>query len=230
MKKNTALAIITARGGSKRIPKKNIKLFAGKPIIHYSIKAALQSGIFEEVMVSTDDNEIADIAIKAGANVPFFRSAKTSDDYATTSDVLREVIQEYQKLKKRYKFCCCLYPTAPFITAERLKESFAHLKSSNTDSLIPIVRFSYPIQRAFCVSDNRLQYLWPENINKRSQDLEPAFHDIGQFYWFQADSLLINKQIYTNNTSYIEIPESEVQDIDTEEDWIIAEMKYKMKI
>ncbi len=221
-----AVAIITARGGSKRIPKKNIKLFAGKPIIHYSIQAALQSGIFDEVMVSTDDAEIADIAKQAGAVVPFLRSSKTSDDYATTADVLSEVLLQYKEQNILFDYGCCIYPTAPFVTADKLKKAFEILLNKNADSVIPVTRFSFPIWRSFKMEDEKISFNWPENALKRSQDLPPAFHDCGQFYFFNTDRFLETKALVTANTFALEVPESEVQDIDNEEDWIVAEIKY----
>ena len=224
------LAIITARGGSKRIPKKNIRPFLGKPIIAYSIEAALKSRIFDEVMVSTDSQEIADVAIKYGAKVPFFRSAKNSDDHSTTAEVIEEVLLEYQKQYKEYDYVCCLYPTAPFITKERLKEAWQLLKQEHADSVLPVVPFSHPIQRSFKIdSDQNLKMNWPENVNARSQDLPSAYHDVGQFYFIDVKKFLIQKKMFMNNILPIIISELEAQDIDNEEDWQIAELKYKLK-
>lgn len=221
----STVAIITARGGSKRIPKKNIKNFCGKPIIAYSIEAALKSELFDEIMVSTDDLEIAEVAKKYGANVPFMRSEKNSDDYATTEDVLKEVLKEYLKRKQQFEWVCCIYPTAPFVTSEKLIESFKYLQKSDADALNPVVKFSYPPQRCFIIDNGFLQYKWPENINARSQDLEPLYHDVGQYYFWKADKLL-------NDTIEKFIPylldELQVQDIDDLNDWKLAEIKYKM--
>jgi len=221
-----AVAIITARGGSKRIPRKNIKEFLGKPIIQYSIDAAMRSGIFEEVMVSTDDDEIAAIATKLGAIVPFMRSTNTADDYSTTAEVLTEVLKQYNNIVKHYGFGCCIYPTAPFVTAEKLKKAYQLLQSNSADSVIPVTKFSFPIWRSFKMEEGKLSYNWPENATKRSQDLPPAFHDCGQFYFFNVDKFLETKSLVSANTFAIEVPESEVQDIDTAEDWRIAEIKY----
>lgn len=224
-----SVAIITARGGSKRIPRKNIKLFCGKPIIQYSIEAALNSKIFDEVMVSTDDLEIAQISKKLGAKVPFMRSAKASDDFATTVDVLLEVFSEYEKLSKYFKYACCIYPTAPFITSKKLKNAMDVLIKNDSDSVVPVVKFSFPPQRGFIINqNNRLEYEYPKFQNCRSQDLEPIYHDCGQFYCFKVDSFRKFKNIITNNTSPIIMPELEVQDIDNMEDWHIAEIKYKL--
>lgn len=223
-----SIAIITARGGSKRIPRKNIKNFLGKPIIAYSIAAALEAGCFDEVMVSTDDHEIAEVARGLGAHVPFLRSSETSNDFATTSDVLIEVLNEYRRLDSPFNHACCIYPTAPFVTVERLVQAYELLKQTGADTVLPVVRFSFPIQRALAIEDNRLKVLWPEHLNTRSQDLTPAFHDSGQFYVFQVTRFLETKDLFGRNCVPIELPESEVQDIDTEEDWKIAEMKYSL--
>ncbi|TMI64952.1 MAG: pseudaminic acid cytidylyltransferase [Bacteroidetes bacterium] len=221
-----SVAIITARGGSKRIPRKNIKNFSGKPIIQYSIDAALSSGIFNTVMVSTDDDEIAEVAKKAGAEIPFLRSADTSNDFATTAEVLNEVLLKYKSARTNFDYGCCIYPTAPFVTAEKLKKAFELLVKNNADSVIPVTRFSFPIWRSFKMEDGKLAYNWPENASKRSQDLPPSFHDCGQFYFFDIKNFLESKSLVTNNTYALEVPESEVQDIDNEEDWKVAEIKY----
>ena len=222
------LAMITARGGSKRIPRKNIKEFNGKPIMAYSIEAALKSGVFDEVMVSTDDEEIAEIARKYGATVPFMRSEKTSNDFATTVDVIDEVIGEYHARGKDFDVFACIYPTAPFITAERLKEAVEKLSASDADSLIPVVRFSYPPQRAMEIHDGRLVFRQPENLRTRSQDLEPHYHDVGQFYVAKTESFLKNKGIMVGQILPMELSELEVQDIDNEVDWKLAELKYQL--
>ena len=224
------VAIITARGGSKRIPRKNIRDFLGKPIIAYSIQVALESKLFDEIMVSTDDKEIADIAISYGAKVPFFRSEKNSDDYAGTADVLKEVLEEYAKLGKIFDWMCCIYPTAPLVTADKLIESMKKLQEINADALIPIVKFSYPPQRSFVMNEKRfLEYKYPENIFKRSQDLEMLYHDAGQFYFIKVETFMKNKTLVCKNTIPLIVDELSVQDIDTEEDWKMAELKYKMR-
>lgn len=224
----SSLAIITARGGSKRIPRKNIKEFLGQPIIAYSIKAALESGIFDTVMVSTDDEEIADISRRYGAEVPFLRSEKTSNDFATTADVLREVIEEYKKLGREYDNCCVLYPTAPFVTGRKLSDAMEIITSGKADSVLPIVKFGFPPQRAFVVNDGIVSYKMPEFAKSRSQDLEPMYHDCGQFCCFKVDMFMKNNSVVAERTSAIIVPESEVQDIDTLEDWKLAEIKYSM--
>ena len=225
----SSIAIITARGGSKRIPRKNIKDFLGKPIIAYSIEAALGSGVFDEVMVSTDDEEIAEIAKKYGAKVPFFRSEATSNDFATTADVILEVLDYYNKnLEKTFDHFICIYPTAPFVTADKLKDAYGQFKREDADSLVPVVRFSFPPQRGFKCENGIIQYLHPEFERTRSQDLEPIYHDCGQFYICKADAFTEKKTLILNKTVPFFISETEVQDIDTETDWVIAEQKYKV--
>ncbi|MCI8306938.1 MAG: pseudaminic acid cytidylyltransferase [Lachnospiraceae bacterium] len=222
------IAIITARGGSKRIPGKNIKSFCGKPIIAYSIEAAAGSGIFDEVMVSTDDRNIADISVEYGAKVPFLRSEKTSDDYATTNDVLMEVLEEYSNRGERFDTACCLYPTAPFVTSDILRNAYNILQGSDSDTLIPVVAFSYPVQRAFVIRDGYLSYEYPEYMKARSQDLVPRYHDAGQFYMFRTGPYISNGTFISDNIIPYVMPQTHVQDIDNEEDWIIAEMKYNI--
>ena len=222
------IAIIPARGGSKRIPRKNIKQFCGQPIIKYSIDAAIASGCFDEVMVSTDDAEIAEIAKSYGVQVPFMRSECNSSDFASTADVIKEVLIEYERIGKTFEYFCCIYPTAPFVTSERLREGMHLLEQNNSDSVLPVVRYSYPIQRSLKIVDGRLVMLYPENYLKRSQDLMPVYHDSGQFYCMKTSSLLVQMKLFAENTTAIILPESEVQDIDNEEDWKIAEVKYKV--
>lgn len=223
----SSVAIITARGGSKRIPRKNTLPFLGKPILTYSIRAAIDSGIFDEVMVSTDDEEIASLAREAGASVPFMRSPQTSNDFAGTADVLLEVIDKYREAGKNFDEVCCIYPTAPFITAERLKDAMIKLRNSKSDTLLPVVRFSYPPQRALVLSGEELVFKYPEYINSRSQDLEAHFHDAGQFYIMKTEAFLQNREIMKGHILPYELPETEVQDIDTMSDWKIAEIKYQ---
>ena len=217
------LAIITARGGSKRIPRKNIKEFMGNPMLAYAINAAEKSGIFEEIMVSTDDKEIAEIAKKYGANIPFMRSEKTANDYATTGDVLKEVIDEYKKRGKIFDNICCIYPCVPFLTGEILKDAYDKFIKSEADRLTPVVKYSFPIQRAFKLNkEGFLEYREPENASKRSQDLEPMYHDVGMFYFYRYNKL------DSQNIVMYEMDEAVIQDIDTEDDWKMAELKYKV--
>lgn len=222
------IAIITARGGSKRIPKKNIRDFCGKPIIAYGIEAALESSLFDEVMVSTDSEEIAEIAKKYGAKVPFMRSAKTSNDYATTADVLLEVLECYKNNGKEFDTMVCIYPTAPFITSEKLCKAVDILEGSDVVEVLPVVRFSYPPQRGYIENDGTLEMKCPEYLNSRSQDLEPIYHDVGQFYCYNTKKYLECNGKITSGIAPIVVSELEVQDIDNEEDWKIAELKYKL--
>lgn len=216
------LAIIPARGGSKRIPRKNIKDFLGKPIIAYSIQAAIDSGLFDEIIVSTDDVEIAQISKELGAGVPFMRSSQTADDHATLADVIDEVKNSYLKLNKQFKYVCCILPTAPLITSMNIQKGYSVLTEKGVDSVRPVVSFSYPIQRAIKMNNGKVEMFYPEYQNTRSQDLEPAYHDAGQFYWMKFETGLRG----TNKYGF-EISEMQVQDIDNEKDWYIAEIKYK---
>lgn len=222
------IAIITARGGSKRIPRKNIKEFCGKPILAYSVEAAVDSGVFDRVMVSTDDEEIAQIGRAWGAEVPFFRSDRTANDYASTSDVLLEVLEEYEKRGEQFDIGCCIYPTAPFVTGEKLRQAVERLGESDADSLIPVVSFSYPPQRALVVEDGRLVFKYPEYLDSRSQDLQPHYHDAGQFYVFRTEAFRRTGKVMAGNILPLEVTELEVQDIDNLTDWQMAEMKYRL--
>ncbi|PWD97681.1 pseudaminic acid cytidylyltransferase [Marinilabilia rubra] len=218
------IAIIPARGGSKRIPHKNIKHFLGKPIIAYSIEAAINSDLFDEIMVSTDDYEIAEVAKQHGARVPFLRSEENSDDFATLADVIDEVKRQYLEQGNLFDNICCILPTAPLLTVDNLKKGYDLLSNRNVDSARPVVRFSYPIQRALRLDGNKKIGMFNDEYKDcRSQDLEAAFHDAGQFYWMKFDIGLRG-----NNKFGFEIPETMVQDIDNEQDWVIAELKYKM--
>ena len=221
------LAIITARGGSKRIPRKNIKKFCEKEILAYSIEAARRSQVFEEVMVSTDDVEIAEVAKKYGAAVPFLRSAGASDDFADTDTVLREVVQEYKKRGVEVEEFCCLYPTAPFVTGEVLCKAYEHFRETVADELVPVVRFSYPPQRGFVLDGVNLLYRWPEYKDKRSQDIEPIYHDAGQFYFMRSSALFRSPESEYKRVAFI-LNEMQVQDIDTIEDWELAELKFRL--
>lgn len=223
-----ALAIIPARGGSKRIPRKNIKPFLGKPIMEYSIQAARACKCFDEIMVSTDDKEIAEIAISAGAQVPFFRSTEASSDTAGTAEVLIEVLYEYEKRGMYFEYLCCIYPTAPFITAQRLSYAKSLLMENNVDCILPVTKFSYPIQRGLIIENGYARMLWPENYSKRSQDLQDVYHDCGQFYFLNTQSLIKQKSLFPEKTMTIIVPETKVQDIDNESDWKIAELKYSL--
>jgi N-acylneuraminate cytidylyltransferase len=222
-----SIAIIPARGGSKRIPRKNIRDFLGSPIISYPIKAALDSGCFDEVMVSTDDEEIAAVAKKYGAKVPFFRSEENSSDYANTVSVILEVLDQYRDLGQEFDMGCCIYPTAVFASVDLIgKAKETLLESSELQSVFPVLRFSYPVQRGLKSDNGIVQMVWPEHLNARSQDLEPMYHDSGQFYWYRTADLLEQKRLFMDKSFGIEIPETEAQDMDNFLDWEIAEIKY----
>lgn len=228
------VAIITARGGSKRILGKNIKDFCGKPIMAYAIAAALDSRLFDEVMVSTDSPEIAEIAKAHGASVPFMRSPSASDDYATTADVLHEVLSAYAEREKSFDFMCCLYPTAPFVTAEKLRVAHTAFMESGADMLEPVVAFSYPPQRSFSIEAGLLAYNYPEHVRTRSQDLPTWYHDAGQFYFYRVEAFRRSVEGSSEQGGYdlrcvpFVMNEMEVQDIDTLMDWQLAEAKYRL--
>lgn len=224
---NKKLAIITARGGSKRIPQKNIKEFCGKPILYYSIEAARDAGIFDEIMVSTDDKEIAGLAKKAGASVPFFRSRETAGDYASTDDVIMEVLKAYEALGQIFDAFCCIYPTAPFLNGTRLREAMMLLEKA--DSVMPVVPFSYPPQRGLIIREEGfLARQFPAYSATRSQDLPKIYHDCGQFYACRTEPFLQAGTTDVEKLLPLVLTEMEVQDIDTPQDWALAEIKYKL--
>lgn len=224
----SSVCIITARGGSKRIPRKNIRAFLGRPIISYSIEAAIESRLFEEVMVSTDDEEIASVSMSYGASVPFMRSPENGGDHATTYDVLAEVVEQYGKRGREFDTLCCIYPTAPFVTAEKLRAASAMLDGA--DTVLSVVRFSFPPQRGLVGKGACLSYWHPECATARSQDLEPVFHDAGQFYFCRISELLYSGAVVGARTKGFEVSELEAQDIDNISDWEIAEIKYRRMI
>jgi pseudaminic acid cytidylyltransferase len=229
MEGKKSIAIITARGGSKRIPYKNIKPFRGKPIIAYSIETTLNSGLFDEVMVSTDDAKIVEIAKQFGAKIPFMRSDKNADDYAGTAEVLLEVLEDYRtKEKLNFDYACCIYPTAPFVTVARLREGYELMINRKYDVVFAVAKFDYPIQRSLHFIKDKLQMIYPENELKRSQDLPSAYHDAGQFYWFDIATFVKEKTLFGNNVGGIILSALEVQDIDTETDWKLAELKHNL--
>lgn len=221
------LALIPARGGSKRIPRKNIRLFHGKPIIAYSIEAALNSGLFDTVMVSTDDDSIKEIAEKYGASVPFMRSEKNSSDTATTLDVIREVLKQYHDIGRIFDEVCCIYATAPLIQVEKLMMGLDMLEG-DVASVFPVVAFSSPILRSLKLDEkNNVSMNWPKYAQSRSQDLPAAYHDAGQWYWFRPE--LIEDSLYAETSKALVLSGIDVQDIDSETDWQMAEMKYNLR-
>lgn len=224
---NTAL--IPARGGSKRIPRKNIRAFEGRPIIAYSIEAAIASKLFERVIVSTDDEEIASLAVKWGAEAPFVRPKELSDDHTGTNAVVRHAIQWLQDRGARCDLVCCIYPTAPFVDAGRLKMAYEKLRESGKSYAFPVTTFPFPIQRAVRINaDGEIEPIQPEHVDTRSQDLEPAYHDAGQFYWGRAQAFLDDVPVYSAEAATIVLPRHLVQDIDTPEDWRRAELLYRV--
>ncbi len=222
------LCVIPARGGSKRIPHKNIKEFCGKPIISYSINAALNSNVFDEVMVSTDDDTIAEVAESFGAAVPFMRSSKTSDDYATTMDVLAEVLAEYKKIGKEFDVLCCLYPCAPFITTEMLTSGIKCILDNTADSVMPVCKYPVPVEWAIDISQGEIKFRDSQAILIRSQDLKPYYYDAGLCYFSKVDKLLLEGTLTPGKTVPVVLPENQVQDIDSIEDWEFAERKYSL--
>lgn len=222
-----SVAIIPARGGSKRIPRKNIRPFCGKPVLAWSIEAAQASNLFDEVMVSTDDSEIADVAAQFGAAVPFPRGQEASDDHATITDVLREVLQTYRDRGRAFDTACCIYATAPFVTADDLVAGRAVLESQRRDVVIPVCRYDTPIWRSVAREDDgRLIRNFPEHEFARSQDLPEAYFDAGQWVWVSVAPFLAGGPLMGNNTGSMVLPAERVQDIDTEEDWERAERKF----
>ncbi len=222
------IAVIPARGGSKRIPRKNIKLFCGKPMIAWSIEAARASGLFDHIVVSTDDAEIAEVAKVHGAEVPFMRPAALSDDHTATSPVVAHAIEWYREHGHMPDPVCCIYATAPFVTAADLQRGLQTLTDTGSDFAFSVTSYAFPIQRAIKLTQGCwVEMFQPENFNTRSQDLEEAFHDAGQFYWGRAEAWLTGKPIFSTNAAPVMLPRHRVQDIDTPEDWVRAEWMFK---
>ena len=222
------VAIIPARGGSKRIPRKNIREFCGKSIIAYSIEAARSSKCFDRIIVSTDDESIADVARLYGAEVPGLRSDRNSDDFSPIVDVVTEVIDNLQREGDYPDYICCVFATAPFVTGSRLSDSFNTMVRNGKDGIFPVVEFSYPIQRALEIKQGgMIGMVWPEHLLSRSQDLSKRFHDSGQYYWAKTNSVVLENTLFIKNCMAEVILENEAQDIDTLDDWSMAELKYK---
>jgi pseudaminic acid cytidylyltransferase len=219
------LCVIPARGGSKRIPRKNIKMFLGKPIIAYSIEAAINSSLFEEIIVSTDDEEIAEIARRFGANVPFVRPEKLANDFTGTAPVIQHAIQWFQEKKQSFDQVCCIYPTAPFLKPDYIRQGYDQLIEVHANFSISVTTYPYPVQRAvFITEQGRLEMGQPEFMNTRTQDLPEAFHDAAQFYWGQAQAWLKETALFTSGTVPVALPRHLVCDIDTPDDWAYAEI------
>ncbi|APG88035.1 acylneuraminate cytidylyltransferase (plasmid) [Sinorhizobium americanum CCGM7] len=222
------LAVIPARGGSKRIPRKNIKQFAGKPMIAWSIEAAIESGRFDRLIVSTDDEEIADIARQSGADVPFLRPAELSDDYATTSDVIRHAISWLAENGTMPERVCCIYATAPLLRASDIARGFDLLEERGADFVFSATSYAFPVQRAIRLTpEGRVEMLMPEQFSTRSQDLDELYHDAGQFYWGRSEAWLSNKPVFSSIATPLILPRYRVQDIDTPDDWLRAELMFK---
>ncbi len=222
------IAVIPSRGGSKRIPRKNIKLFCGKPMIAWSIEAARASGLFDHIVVSTDDAEIAELAKAHGAEVPFMRPAALSDDHTGTSPVVAHAIEWYREHGHMPDPVCCIYATAPFVTAADLQRGLQTLTDTGSDFAFSVTSYAFPIQRAIKLTQEcRVEMFQPEHFNTRSQDLEEAFHDAGQFYWGRAEAWLTGKPIFSTGAVPVMLPRHRVQDIDTAEDWERAEWMFK---
>ncbi|KJS76528.1 MAG: NeuA [Comamonadaceae bacterium BICA1-1] len=222
------LAVIPARGGSKRIPRKNIKPFCGKPMIAWSIEAARLSGCFDRIIVSTDDAEIAHVAQAYGAEVPFMRPPELSDDHTGTIPVIAHAIDWMNSNVGRFEFACCIYATAPFVLAKDLRRGLDRLRQSGADYAFSVTSYAFPIQRAIRITaDQRVDMFNPAHFNTRSQDLEDAFHDAGQFYWGRAAAWLAGKPLFTHEAAPVPLPRHRVQDIDTAEDWERAEWLFK---
>lgn len=223
---NQSLCIIPARGGSKRIPRKNIRQFLGKPIISYSIYTAQKSMLFDEIMVSTDDLEIQQISLEYGAKVPFLRSSKNADDHATTVDVVNEVLEYYYLKGKKFKTICVLYPCAPLVSDNDLKMAFSMLDSY--EAILPITKYSFSPFRSFKKIGNTLTYNWPEYEKSRSQDLDPLYHDAGQWYLFKNNQANHHTSMIKSSTYGFILESTNVQDIDDENDWKLSELKYRL--
>jgi pseudaminic acid cytidylyltransferase len=222
------VAVIPARGGSKRIPAKNVRLFGGKPMIAWSIAAAIESGCFERIVVSTDDEQIAEIARGAGAEVPFMRPARLADDFTGTMPVIQHAIEWITHQGASPKLACCIYATAPFIAATDLRRGLEVLEQSRSDYAFSVTSFAFPPQRAIRITaDQRVEMVDPAQFNVRSQDLEEIYHDAGQFYWGRTDAWLASKPIFSSVASAVILPRHRVQDIDTPEDWQVAELMFK---
>jgi len=222
------LAVIPARGGSKRIPRKNIKLFCGKPMIAWSIEAALQSGCFDHIIISTDDAEIAEVAKQCGAQVPFIRPVELSDDHTGTTAVVAHAINWFAAQGNTPVQVCCLYATAPFVSVDDLRRGLTVLIDTGSDYAFTVTSYAFPIQRAIRITQvNRVEMFNPEHFNTRSQDLEEAYHDAGQFYWGRASAWQANKVIFGSDSVPVMLPRHRVQDIDTPEDWVRAEWLFK---
>lgn len=224
------LCIIPARGGSKRIPRKNIKTFFGRPIIEYSIHTAINSGLFDEVMVSTDDAEIASIAQTSGAAVPFLRSQEVANDWSSTLDVLKEVLRCYADRGVLFSRICCLYPVAPLVTSRHLRTGLDLMVEKGADCVFPGIKYGHPPQRALEIEDGFDKYVSPAFVNERTQDLKSRYHDSGQWYWLDVDRVRAFKSIGEMQFKILPLSELESQDVDDFDDWVMLELKFQLKM
>lgn len=223
------LAVIPARGGSKRIPRKNIRNFLGRPILSYAIDTARKAALFDRICVSTDDSEIADVARRAGAEVPFLRPAELADDYAGTIPVVQHAIRELTRAGPPPKYVCCIYATAPLLMAADLRNAYRRLIESGAEYVFAATSYPFPIQRAIRIGNrNRVEPMFPDAIGRRSQDLETAYHDAGQFYWAKASAFLAALPVFALHSEAYLVPPHRVQDIDSPEDWERAEYLYRL--
>jgi len=223
------IAVIPARGGSKRIPRKNVREFCGKPLIAYSIEVAIETGLFDHVIVSTDDEDIAGIARQHGAETPFVRPDELSDDYTGTNAIVKHAIEWYEDKGEQIDLACCIYATAPLLRADFLRQGFEQMLTCNWQYAFSVTHFEFPVQRALRIGDDcKIEAVDPIAINARSQDLEELWHDAGQFYWGNASAFVNELPLTTGLACGIELPRHRVQDIDTEEDWREAEIRYQI--
>ncbi len=222
------IAVIPARGGSKRIPRKNIRLFCGKPIMAYSIAAAQETGLFDQIIVSTDDDEIASVARASGATTPFMRPREIADDFTGTNAVVKHAIAWFNEQGRDITHACCIYATAPLVQARFIREAYDTLARSDAAFAFSVTSYAFPIQRALrLMPGDRVEAIYPEHRMTRSQDLEPAYHDAGQFYWGTASAFLEDTPIFSPRSIGVVLPRFLVQDIDTLEDWEQAELMYQ---
>lgn len=223
------LALIPARGGSKRIPRKNIKPFRGRPVIAYAIEAATASGLFDRIVVSTDDDEIAAVAERFGAEAPFRRPPELADDHATTPAVIRHALDWAERAGLEISHLCCIYPAAPLVRSDDIRRAFDLMEAEGVDYCFPVTEFPFPIQRAIRIrDDDRVEMFDPSHFETRSQDLEPAFHDAGHFYWGRAEAFRRGDQIFSPAAAALRLPRWRVVDIDTPEDWRRAELFHEL--
>jgi pseudaminic acid cytidylyltransferase len=222
------LAVIPARGGSKRIPKKNIKHFHGKPMISYAIAGAAACNLFDKIVVSTDSREIAGVAERYGAEAPFLRPKELADDFTPTAPVLLHALEQLHGLDMEYEFLCCIYPTAVFIRPQYILEGYHLIRGEKASTVFSVTSYSFPIFRALKIEEGGwMKMFWPEHELTRSQDLPEAYHDAGQFYWLNVSEFKRSQKMYSDRAMPVVIPRSLVVDIDSEEDWVVAENLYQ---